>query len=55
MIVFAAATYALDTNTGSQLIIAGTSIITLILSSYILAATWEDTSLRKNRDGGDSA
>lgn len=43
MIVFAAATYDRDAYVSSQMVIGGVSLITLVLSGYVLAATYDDT------------
>lgn len=43
MIVFAAATYDRDAYVSSQMVVGGVSLITLVLSGYVLAATYDDT------------
>jgi multisubunit Na+/H+ antiporter MnhG subunit len=53
MILFAVWIWTADTQTGVQLIIAGTSLVTLVTSAYIGAATVEDTKLWKEY-GDDS-
>jgi hypothetical protein len=47
MIVFGAMTYLTDTQVGSQLVIGGVSLITIILTAYTGFAAWEDRSLYK--------
>lgn len=47
MIVFGAATYALDTQTGSQLIVGGVSLISIVLSAYVGFSAFEDVKLWK--------
>ena len=53
MIVFGAVTYAADTQIGSQLVIGGVGLITVILTAYTGFAAYEDVKLWKeeNTDG----
>jgi hypothetical protein len=53
MIIFGAVTYTLDTQTGSQLVIGGVGLITVILTAYTGFAAYEDVKLWKeeNQDG----
>ena len=53
MIIFGAVTYTLDTQTGSQLVIGGVGLITVILTAYTGFAAYEDVKLWKedNPDG----
>ena len=42
MIVFAAATFNRDAQVSSQMVIGGVSLLTIILTSYVFAATFDD-------------
>jgi hypothetical protein len=53
MIIFGALTYALDTQTGSQLVIGGVGLITVILTAYTGFAAYEDVKLWKNEGDMD--
>jgi hypothetical protein len=54
MIVFGAVTYLTDTQVGSQMVIGGVGLITVILTAYTGFAAYEDTKLWKgNPDGED--
>lgn len=46
MIVFGAATFLFDTTIGNTLIVSGTSMISIILTSYVASATYEDAKLK---------
>jgi hypothetical protein len=48
MIIFGAITYATDTQVGSQLVIGGVGLITVILTAYTGFAAWEDIKLWKD-------
>lgn len=45
MIIFGAFTYLTDTQVGSQMVIGGVSLITVILTAYTGFAAYEDTKL----------
>ena len=47
MIVFGAITYWSDTQVGSQLVIGGVALISIIISAYVASATFEDVKLWK--------
>jgi len=49
MIIFGAITYLTDTQVGSQMVIGGVGLITVILTAYTGFAAYEDTKLW-NRD-----
>ena len=51
MIVYGAITYATDTQVGSQLVIGGVALISIIISAYTAAATFEDVKLWKDGNG----
>jgi hypothetical protein len=53
MIIFGALTYTLDTQTGSQLVIGGVGLITVILTAYTGFAAYEDVKLWKNEEDMD--
>jgi hypothetical protein len=53
MIIFGAVTYTLDTQTGSQLVIGGVGLITVILTAYTGFAAYEDVKLWKNEEDMD--
>jgi hypothetical protein len=53
MIIFGAVTYTLDTQTGSQLVIGGVGLITVILTAYTGFAAYEDVKLWKNEGDMD--
>jgi hypothetical protein len=53
MIVFGAVTYWSDTQVGSQLVIGGVSLITVILTAYTGFAAYEDVKLWKNEEEMD--
>ena len=50
MIVFGAVTYLTDTQVGSQMVIGGVGLITVILTAYTGFAAYEDTKLWNNKD-----
>ena len=50
MIVFGAATYLTDTQVGSQMVIGGVGLITVILTAYTGFAAYEDAKLWNNKD-----
>jgi hypothetical protein len=52
MIVFGAITYTLDTQTGSQLVIGGVALISIILTAYTGFAAYEDVKLWKEDSDG---
>jgi len=45
MVIFGAITYATDTQVGSQMVIGGVGLITVILTAYTGFAAYEDTKL----------
>lgn len=45
MIIFGAITYLTDTQVGSQMVIGGVSLISIILTAYTGFAAYEDTRL----------
>ena len=51
MIGFGAVNYATDTQVGSQLVIGGVGLITVIITAYTGFAAYEDTKLWKKDDG----
>lgn len=55
MIIFGAITYLSDTQVGTQMVIGGVSLITIILTAYTGFAAFEDTMSQKykgeNPDG----
>jgi hypothetical protein len=53
MITFGAVTYVTDTQVGSQLVIGGVGLITVILTAYTGFAAYEDTKLWKQEDDGE--
>ena len=48
MIIFGAITYLTDTQVGSQMVIGGVGLITVILTAYTGFAAYEDTKLYNN-------
>lgn len=50
MIVFGAVTYLTDTQVGSQMVIGGVGLITIILTAYTGFAAYEDAKLWNNKD-----
>jgi hypothetical protein len=48
MIVFGAITYSSDTAVGSGLVAGGVSLISIILTAYTAAATFEDVKIWNN-------
>ena len=48
MIIFGALTYLTDTQVGSQLVIGGVALISIILTAYTGFATFEDIKLWKD-------
>jgi hypothetical protein len=48
MIIFGAVTYLTDTQVGSQMVIGGVGLITVILTAYTGFAAYEDTKLWNN-------
>jgi hypothetical protein len=53
MIVFGAVTYWSDTEVGSQLVIGGVSLISIILTAYTGFAAWEDKSKFSSQESLD--
>lgn len=43
MILFAAATYDRDALVSSQMVTGGVTLVTLVLTGYVFAATYDDT------------
>jgi hypothetical protein len=54
MIIFGAVTYLTDTQVGSQMVIGGVGLITVILTAYTGFAAYEDTKLWNKMDQLDS-
>lgn len=52
MIAFGAVTYSSDTQIGSQLIIGGVSLVSIVLTAYTGFAAYEDTKLWKGNPDG---
>jgi hypothetical protein len=50
MIVFGGVTYLSDTQVGSQLVIGGVSLISIILTAYTGFAAYEDVKLWKEEN-----
>jgi hypothetical protein len=50
MIIFGAVTYLTDTQVGSQMVVGGVGLITVILTAYTGFAAYEDTRLWNNKD-----
>lgn len=48
MIYFGTKAYLTNASVASQLVIGGVSLISIILSAYVGAATWEDVKLWNN-------
>jgi hypothetical protein len=48
MIVFGAITYSSDTAVGSGLVAGGVSLISIIITAYTAAATFEDVKIWQN-------
>ena len=53
MVLFGAFTYSSDTQIGSQLVIGGVGLISVILTAYTGFAAYEDTKLWKQEDSED--
>lgn len=57
MIIFGAITYLTDTQVGSQLVIGGVGLVSIIITAYTGFAAYEDVKLWKdegeNPDGQD--
>jgi hypothetical protein len=53
MIVFGMFTYLTDTQVASQLVIGGVALISIIISAYTAAATFEDVKLWKDEGNPD--
>jgi hypothetical protein len=47
MILFGGITYLTDTQIGSQLVIGGVSLVSIVVSAYVGFAAYEDTKLWK--------
>ncbi len=52
MVIFGAVTYSTDTQVGSQLVIGGVGLISVILTAYTGFAAYEDVKLWKGEDNG---
>ena len=50
MIIFGALTYLTDTQVGSQMVIGGVGLITVILTAYTGFAAYEDVKLWKDEE-----
>jgi len=51
MILFGALTFLWDTQVSNTLIVSGTSMISIILTSYVASATYEDAKMKpKDKD-----
>jgi hypothetical protein len=46
MILFGALTFIWDTQVSNTLIVSGTSMISIILTSYVASATYEDAKIK---------
>lgn len=55
MIIFGAMTYLTDTQVGSQMVIGGVGLITVILTAYTGFAAYEDTKLWKQENPDEEA
>jgi hypothetical protein len=53
MVVFGAVTYSTDTQVGSQLVIGGVGLISVILTAYTGFAAYEDVKLYRNENNQD--
>jgi hypothetical protein len=53
MIIFGAITYWSDTQVGSQLVIGGVALVSVILTAYTGFAAYEDVKLWKNEEEMD--
>jgi membrane-bound ClpP family serine protease len=51
MIIFGAITYLTDTQVGSQLVIGGVGLISIIITAYTGFAAYEDVKLWKDDEG----
>jgi len=51
MIIFGAITYLADTQVGSQLVIGGVGLISIIITAYTGFAAYEDVKLWKDDEG----
>ena len=49
MVIFGAITYPSDTQVGSQMVIGGVGLITVILTAYTGFAAYEDTQIHKHK------
>ena len=49
MVIFGAITYPSDTQIGSQMVIGGVGLITVILTAYTGFAAYEDTQIHKHK------
>jgi hypothetical protein len=50
MIIFGAVTYLTDTQVGSQMVIGGVGLITVILTAYTGFAAYEDAKIWDKKD-----
>jgi len=50
MVIFGAFTYLTDTQVGSQMVIGGVGLITVILTAYTGFAAYEDVKLWKHEN-----
>jgi hypothetical protein len=55
MIIFGALTYLTDTQVGSQMVIGGVGLITVILTAYTGFAAYEDVKLWKEENPDEQA
>ncbi len=53
MVIFGAVTYSTDTQVGSQLVIGGVGLISVILTAYTGFAAYEDVKLYRNENNQD--
>ena len=53
MVIFGALTYSTDTQVGSQLVIGGVGLISVILTAYTGFAAYEDVKLYRNENNQD--
>ena len=50
MVVFGMLTFIWDRQVSVQLVVGGVSLISIILTAYTAAATWEDVRINKHQE-----
>jgi len=50
MVVFGMLTFIWDRQVSVQLVVGGVSLISIILTAYTAAATWEDVRINKHKE-----